>query len=154
VALDFRGIRDRLVSHALASGHFDTVNAQKPTSVPNTGVNAMVEFGRMKRARGRAGSGLSATSVLLVVTVSCYLSAEQQPADDIDPQAVAAADALLAAYVGDFELGGTVRHIDVGASQGVELDAAAGWARVGGVDVRAVVVTVPMVVNDVWSEAA
>lgn len=153
MALDFRGIRDRLVSHALATGSFDSVNAHAPDAVPGTGVHAVVEFSRMKRARGRAGSGLAAASMLVVLTVSVYLSLDQEPADDIDPRAVEAADALYAAYIADFELGGNVRCVDVGGSQGVEMDAAAGYARVGGVEVRAVTLTVPVIVNDIYAES-
>jgi hypothetical protein len=144
VALDFRTIRNTLISHALASGQFDSVNAHPPDAVPGTGVHAIVEFASMRRA----SSGLASTSMRVVLTVSVYLSVEQEPADDIDPRAVDAADALYAAYIGDFELGGNVRNIDV-----TELAADAGYARVGGVELRAVVIAVPVVVNDVYAEA-
>lgn len=150
MALDFRTIRGALIDHALTSGLLDSVNAHAPDVIPGTGVHATVEFVRMKPA----ASGLASTSLLIVFAVSVYLNIEQEPADDIDPRAVDVADALFAAYIGDFELGGNVRCIDVRGSEGTELTADAGYVDLGEVKARAIVITVPIIVNDVYVEAA
>lgn len=155
MALDIRNIRDGLVSHAMALGQFDSVNAHAPDALPGTGVHAAVEFDRLVPARS---SGLASTSAVLVFTVSVYASLNQEPADDVDTQVVDATDALLAAYVGDFTLGGLVRMVDVrgatqaGGSTGAGLTARAGYARVAEVEVRVVTITVPLVVNDLYDE--
>lgn len=154
--LDILTIRDALVSHAMTLGVFDTVNAHQPDAIPGQGLHCAFEFDRMSPARS---SGLSSTSMTVVFTASAYASLTQEPADDIDALVVGAADVLLAAYVGDFTLGGLVRMVDVrgseqgGGGSGAGLVARGGYARVADQDVRVVVITVPLIVNDIYPEA-
>lgn len=153
MALDIRTIRDRLVSHAMALGRFETVVAHAPDAIPLTGVHAAVEFDRI--APARRSSGLNVTSVVMTFGVTVYASIDQEPADDIDTAIVEAADALLAAYVAGFTLGGAVRNVDVRGEQGGEgLTAVGDYVAVGGVNARVIMIGVPLVVNGVWSEAA
>jgi hypothetical protein len=154
MAFDYRTtIRDPIASHVLAAGIYDTFDGHPPDVVPNSGIHGIQEFGGMKRARGRGGSGLASTSMLVIVTVSTFLAIEQEPADDVDPQVVDAANALFSSFLGDFTLGGNVRCIDVGASQGVEMSVDPAYATVGGVKVRAAVLSVPIIMNDLYAEA-
>lgn len=150
MSLGITSIIDAVVSHALASGHFEAVNGHEPKSLPSGGLTAAVWADRITPVRT---SGLTSTSVLVVLNVRLYTNAQQEPADAIDPALIDAVDTLCAAYVGDYELGGLVRQVDVRGQHGQPLDVRAGYIQQDGALLRVLTVAVPLVVNDLWSEA-
>jgi hypothetical protein len=90
------GTLDALVSHALASGLFETVNGHEPVNAPpGTGLTAGVWASRIDPIRT---SGLQATSLRVTFSVRVYSSADTEPLDAIDPNVLAAVCALMAAY--------------------------------------------------------
>ena len=115
MALDVQGILDAVASHALASGYFERVNTHEPANAPGYGLTAAVWVDRMDTV---LSSGLASTTGRLVFNIRLYTSMQQEPADAIDPNMTAAADALFRAYIGDFTLGGLVRQVDVRGSTG------------------------------------
>lgn len=150
MSLGITSILDAVVSHALASGHFETVNGHEPKSLPSGGLTAAVWADRITPVRT---SGLASTSVLVVLNVRLYTNAQQEPADAIDPALIDAVDTLCAAYVGNYKLGGLVRQVDVRGQHGQPLDVRAGYIQQDGALLRVLTVAVPLVVNDLWSEA-
>jgi hypothetical protein len=77
----------------------------------------------------------------------------QEPQDAIDPGVAAAVDALMAAYSGDFEFGSNVRNVDLLGSAGVPLAAEAGYLNVSGTMYRVMTITLPLIINDLWSQS-
>jgi hypothetical protein len=151
VSLNILGLTDAVQSHAAASGYFDLVNGYEPKSAPSThGLTAAVWADRVTPLRS---SGLNSVTVLVVFNVRIYASARQEPADAIDPNMLAAVDALCAAYSGDFTLGGLVRHVDLRGAYGTSLDVRAGYLTQDGSMYRVMTIAVPCVVNDLWTEA-
>ena len=75
------------------------------------------------------------------------------PEDLIDPNLAEATDALFEAYIGDFELGGSARNIDVRGAQGNGLGARAGYQTVDKATYRVIDITIPIIVNDAWTES-
>lgn len=151
MSLGITSILDAVVSHALASGHFEAVNGHEPQSAPTTGgLTAAVWADRITPVRT---SGLASTSVLVVLNVRLYTSAVQEPADAIDPALITAVDTLCAAYVGDYTLGGLVRAVDVRGQHGQPLDVRAGYIQQDGALLRVLTIALPLVVNDLWEEA-
>ncbi|MFD5697444.1 hypothetical protein [Streptomyces lasiicapitis] len=151
MALDITALLDAVVSHALASGRFEMVNQHEPKNAPSTGgLTAAVWVDDTMAIRG---SGLDSVSALLVFNVRVYTSAQQEPADAIDPAVVAAVDALCRAYAGDFTLGDLVRHVDLLGVYGQPLRARAGYLSQDGVPFRVMTIWLPCVVNDLWTEA-
>lgn len=151
--LDIQGILAAIESHASASGLFEAVNGNEPFNPPATGgltcavwVNDIAPVG--------AASGLIATTGRLEFNVRLYTSAVQQPLDAIDPALVAAVDALLTAYSGDFQLGGEVKEIDLLGSHGTPLRAQAGYLAMAGTTYRVMTITLPVIVNDLWAQVA
>lgn len=152
-ALDIRGILDAIQSHALASGYFDTVNGAEPKSPPPaSGVTAAVWVQQIGPAAG--GSGLISTSVRLAFTVRLYTGMLNDPADAIDPALMDALDALMAAYSGDFDLGGLVREVDLLGQFGDPLGAQAGYINEQGNEYRVMDIRLPVIVNDLWLQEA
>jgi hypothetical protein len=152
MALDITTILDAVESHALASGYFQTVNGHEPKSAPGTGLTAAVWVEQIGPARG--GSGLNSTSARLALYVRLYTPMLQEPADAIDPNLMTALDALMAAYSGDFTLDGLVREVDLLGIHGDPLSARAGYLTTSGAEYRVMTITLPLIVSDLWEQAA
>jgi len=150
VSIDTQGIIDAVVSHAAASGRLERVNGHEPKNAPGNGVTAAVWVQRL--APVALASGLAATSALLVANVRLYAPLLQEPLDAIDPNLVGAVDALMAAYSGDFTLGGLVRNIDLLGSHGTPLSAEAGYLEQDRKMFRVMTLAVPLVINDAWTQ--
>jgi hypothetical protein len=151
MTLNTAGIVDAVASHAAATGNFEFVNQHEPKSAPGNGLHAAVWVGTIAPARGQ--SGLAQTSPLLVLNVRTYLSFKSQPEDAIDPNMMDAVDALMAAYSGDFTLGGLIRNVDLLGTNGPGMSAVSGYITQDGKVYRIMTITLPLVINDVWGQA-
>lgn len=150
--MDVLGITDAIVSHAMASGRFEQVNGSEPQNPPSTGgLTAAVWVDRLT-PQGRA-SGVDSVSAVLVFNVRIYASAMSLPSDAIDPGMLAAVDDLCGAYCGDFTLGGLVKDVDIFGMYGQSLDVRAGYLQQDGALYRVLTISLPVVVNDLWTEA-
>jgi hypothetical protein len=150
--IDISGILAAIESKASQTGLFEAVNGNEPFNPPATGgLTCAVWVNHIGPVP--AGSGLTATTGRIEFNVRIYTSAVQQPLDAIDPQMVAAVDALLSAYSDDFQLGGEVRDIDLFGAHGTPLQAAAGYLQMAGTTYRVYTITLPVIVNDLWAQA-
>lgn len=147
--MDSQAIIDAIVSHAAALGRFERVNAHEPKSPPGSGLSCAVWVDRIAPV---ASSGLAATSALVVVNVRVYTNMLTEPADAIDPALMQAVDALLAALSSDLDLGGQVRCVDLIGQTGTALSAQAGYLTQDSRLYRVMTVTVPLIVNDAWTQ--
>lgn len=151
MALNTTTIRAQVVSHAQTLGLFGQVLAHEPMSAPGSGLTYAVwatDLGPLP-----LGSGLASTSSRLELTGRVYMPADTEPMDDVDLQVTGAADALIAAYSGDFELGGNVRHVDLLGAYGTALRARFGYLDIGTTTYRMATLTIPLVINDAWTQA-
>lgn len=148
--LNIGAILDPIVSHALASGLFERVNRHEAVNAPGHGLTASAWFDRIGPVD--SGSGLASTSVRVAFNVRIYSPAAREPADEIDPHAIAATDALMNAYSGDFELGGQVRCVDLLGMHGEPLSARSGWLGLSERLFRVVTIVLPVIVSDVWAQ--
>jgi hypothetical protein len=97
---------------------------------------------------------LTATTALLTFNVRVYSWISQDPPDEIDPVMLTAVSALMDAYTGHFTLGGLIKNVDLLGSQGVPLSADAGYIQQSETSYRVYTITVPLVINDLWTQAA
>ena len=140
-----------IVSSMQTLGIFDRVNSVEPKAPPGNGLTAAVFFASAQPAT--AASGLGSASGLYVFTCRVYSNMLQEPADQIDSQLIRATDAVCDALAGDFDMGATVRNLDIFGAHGTPLLARAGHVDVGGQMYRAIDITIPLIVNDAWAEA-
>lgn len=152
MAVNTKSLVDAVVSHAATLGQFERVNSHEPKNAPGHGLTAAVWVQRLGPVA--LASGLAATSALLLVNVRLYSNMIAEPQDAIDPNLTDAVDALIAAYTGDFTLGGIVRNVDVLGQFGTPLSAEAGYLEQDRKMFRVMTLTVPMVINDAWEQIA
>lgn len=152
MAINAQDIVDRLASHAMTLGLFDRVNTHEPKTKPGRGLTCAMWVDRIEPARGR--SGLAATDARVVMNVRVYTNMLQNPQDMIDPSVMAAVDKLFEAYSGDFQLGDETRWIDLlGATQGHPMFSQSGYINIDNVVMRVMTITVPVIVENAWTQA-
>lgn len=152
MSLGATGVLDAFVSHALGLGIFQRVNQHEPVNPPGNGISCAIWVDTLQPTE----SGLDITSALLVFKNRIYSSAIQRPLDEIDPNVLNAVDILWTAYIGDFTLGGLVKNVDVRGMSGIRLSAQAGYVNTpeaGGPQMRVMTITLPVQINDVWTES-
>jgi len=146
-----QGLFNALVSHGMASGLFERVSSHEPKNAPGNGYSMFVYLDRIVPAA--SASGLNSTTGLVIFTVEIRASFTSKPEDDIDPNLLAAVDTMFTAYSGDFEMGGLIRNVDLLGQFGVPLMADFGYKEQDKMMYRTAVLTVPLVVNDLWSQS-
>lgn len=136
-----------LQSYAQELALFENVDTHEPANAPGNRLYCSIVLGSIK-ADGNI-SGLGAASGIVTFTVRIWSSAMQRPLDSIDPEVLGAAMAYMGALAGGFTLGETIRNIDI-----FGLSAQLAWADFQGKQYRLVEITVPAVINDLWTEVA
>lgn len=150
MAINIQGILDVIVSHALSTGYFESVNQHEPKQSPGNGLSASVWIERVAPVKS---SGLANTSVRVEFTVRLYSSTYSDPYDDTETNLMLALDALMAAYCGDFQIGGQARHVDIFGAYGSSLESRSGWINQDGKEFRVFSIRLPLIVDDLWSQA-
>jgi hypothetical protein len=154
MALAVADITDALRTHASASGLFEYVAGHAILSAHDSGLAWWCYCERIQPWAAR--SGLATVSAVLTYRVMITMNTTTyQPQDDIDPLIVGAADALVRLYVGHFTLGGLISNVDILGAAGRPMVAEAGWIVLGegGSRYRSMIITLPLIVNDLWDEA-
>lgn len=152
MGINSQGLIDAIASVPMASGHFDRVNQHEPKNKPGRGLTCAIWIDRIEPARAR--SGLAATSARVVFNLRIYTNMLQNPQDSIDPTVMNAADVLMSTYSGDFDLGFEDAWIDLlGATQGHPLFGQSGYINIDNMTYRVFTLTVPVIVENAWTQA-
>lgn len=148
--MDINGLVSDLTSHAKKLGIFQKVNTHEPKAAPQNGLTCAIWAESIDPIVG--GSGLASTSAYVTMNVRLYTSMLQQPYDGIDPKMMSAVDKLMNEYSGSFTLGGDVRAVDLLGAYGKTLSAQAGYINQDGKIYRVMTITLPLIVNDAWTQ--
>lgn len=152
MAINSVEIRSRVTSHAQESGRFGQVLKHEPVSGPGSGLTYAVWVTDL--APVPSSSGLASTTARLELAGRIYIPADTQPEDDVDDQLTGATDALMTAYSGGFTLGGNVRCIDLLGAYGAALRARYGYLPIDSTTYRIATMTIPIIVNNAWTQEA
>lgn len=152
MTLGLLDIRDAALSHAQASGWFDRVLGHEPKNPPGDGLTLAVWVAAFAPLPAR--SGLNTTSARVELSARVYMPMLHEPQDEIDPTLLSAVDQLVADYSGDFTLGGLVSYVDLLGAHGEPLGGRMGYLEHSGQVFRVFGLTVPLVINNLWSQAA
>ena len=143
---------DQLKSHALRLGVFDRVATHEPKNAPGNGLSCSIWVESIDPLPD--ASSLIATSGRVAFHVRIYSNMLQEPQDDIDPQILIAVTTLMGEYSQNFTLGGTVRNVDLLGAHGEALRAQAGYLDISKHMHRVMVITLPIIINDLWTQVA
>lgn len=143
---DAEALFSRIRSAAKGLGIAAAVIGHDPESQPPAGVSYSIMLGPVKPI---LSSGLAAVSGEVTLMVHVWNSAAGRPLDKVDPQVLWATCALMGALAGSFTLGGTVREVDL-----FSMTAQPGYVPFGGKEYRVMQITVPIEINDMWTEVA
>ena len=151
--LDTQAYMDALISHAGTTGHFASVNSVDIGSTPLNDDMIAVLWPRRIRALPQA-SGLNQTSISIEFTMRLIVTMNTDPLGQIDSRMIAAADSLMNAYSGDFTLGGLIAYVDLLGQHGAPMESQSGFLRINeDTQYRIVDITIPCVINDVWTQS-
>lgn len=148
--LDYAVFQENLIDHAKRTGIFDKVAGHEMKNGPGLGVHCEIFTDTIDPAR----SGLASTSIRLGIKVRVRTDMLGDPQDGIDPRIIRAAGEFMASVTADFEVEGNARFVDVLGAYGIPLSARAGYVPQDGKQYRAMDVTVPIIINDVWDQEA
>lgn len=144
--------RRAIVSYAQASGWFERVLQHEPDTAPGSGMTAAFWLGSI--GAHAPGSGLASTSVLLVERGLLMVPIDTEPADEQDNDLLSAYGDLVQSLSNDFELGLNVRNVDLlGEGRPDGTLAEAGYTTVQDATYRSLLLAIPVVLNDVWTQA-
>jgi len=153
MALNTSGVLTGLQTFGQSTGRFETVMLHEPKSAPSAGGLTLC-FWLDRTMPFAEGSGLAAVSMAMVVNARIYLKFLAEPEDAIDTAIAEAADALMADLCGGFTLGGLVRNVDIfGESFDKGLELEYGYLTQDGAVFRVAEMVIPMILNDVYTEA-
>lgn len=144
---------DALHNFASRTGLFDAVVDHEPKSSPSaTGVSCALWLGDIRTVAG--ASGLASVSVRVEYMYRLYTSMLSEPQDAIDPRIADATDQLFSALCGSFTLSGVLRNIVIfDDDSGEGLRARPGYINIDRAIFRTMDITVPMLIDDVYTEA-
>lgn len=148
--LNSEAIINAVVSHAMATGEFDEVNQHEPENAPGSDVACAIWPGVIEPAEKQ--SGLASVSLKFVLNVRVYVP-WSGPFDNVDTRLIRAVDTLMAAYAGDFTLGGIVQEVDFFGTNGDKIRVDFGYQTIDSADYRVATIKLPVIVNDVWEES-
>lgn len=141
---------DKVISYAMTTGRFDSVNGHEPTNAPRQGVICSVWI---QVIHPILASGLAATSGVVQLNARIYRNFKSMPHDVIDPEITAATCDLMGALSADFDFGTAdvdVRAVDLLGTYGVPLAAQAGYIEIDRQMFRVMTITIPIIVNDMF----
>ena len=150
--LDLIAYRAAVMSHGQGLGLFENVLDHEPVSAPGSGLTYALWVADVATIAAR--SGLNAVSVRLELTGRVLMPADSEPQGDVDTAVTAAVNGLMREYSSDFELGGTIAAVDLLGMYGAGLRARFGYTRFDSTTYRAATLTIPLIINNVWSEVA
>ncbi len=150
--VDVLGMMQRIESHALESGLYDSVLRHEPKKAGGKGLGFACWLNTMGPARG--ASGLAVTSALVTFSARITIDMLREPQDEIDADLGAATSDMLTRLTGDLDCGGLARNLDALGQSGQPLAAGpAGYLPQDGRLFRAMVINIPYIVNDAWAQA-
>jgi hypothetical protein len=141
----------QLESLAKTLGVFDRVNLHEPVSAPSTGITCAIWNQAGNPVPRRTGGNSTTFRFLYLIRLFHVLRIENP--DVVDERMIDATSQIMTALSGDFDLGQAEWEIDLLGAYGEPLSYQAGFIEYeDGPNFRAITITVPLIVNDVFSQ--
>jgi hypothetical protein len=148
--LNVTRILDAITSHAARLGPFERVQTHEPKTAPTEGMTGAVWVADVMPVPEL--SGLDSTTMRLGFTLRLYQNMIREPQDVIDTEMTDVVSLLLAAYNGDFTLGGLVHKVDLLGAHGQPLSVVSGYIPQDGKLLRAMSIYLPVIIADAFNQ--
>jgi hypothetical protein len=155
MAFNIKATLDAISSHIARTGYVNDVRIGEPVAPPDA-VDKMHAAIYMTSA-GVVSLTLSTTIEVHSVVVRLYRRAAFGQGDDagqVETEMALAVSQVTSNLVGEFDLGATMRNIDIAGQYGQSLSATWGYITIGNTVFRTVDLTVPLVVDESATQAA
>jgi len=155
MAFNIKATLDAIASHIARTGYVAEVRVGEPSSPPDA-------IDKLHAAIYMASANvvdltLATTIEQHVVTVRLYRRAAFGQGDDagaVEAEMAVAVAQITSNLVGEFDLGATMRNIDLAGQYGQSLNATFGYVSLGTTMFRTVDITVPLIVDGSGTQAA
>lgn len=145
-------IHDNVVTVPQQLGIFDSVLGFEPKSAPVGNLICAVWFMDINPFPGRSGANI--TSAVAVWNARIYIPMLSEPQDEVEKNLLNAISLLMGALAGDFTLDSSVAGVDLQAMSGKGMGSKTGYVGMDGVLFRIADVTIPLIIDDCWSQTA
>lgn len=157
MSLNVQALIDAVRDLALSTSLFTVINGHEPATPIPDGLDAAVWLQYIGPSKNFSGLSKTAAAVTLWMRIySKSLSNTATPADldAIDPAIGDATSQMIGLLTGGFTLGALVFSIDVlGMDNAAPLSAKAGNIDVSGTVYRIMDITIPLIIDAVWTQA-
>ena len=155
MAFNIKTTLDAISSHISRSGYVNDVRIGEPVAPPDAPdkMHAAIYMA----SANVVGLTLSNTVEVHLVTVRLYRRAAFGQGDDagqVEAEVALAVSQISSNLIGEFDLGGTSRNIDVVGQYGQNISATWGYVTLGNTVFRTVDLAVPLVIDDSATQAA
>lgn len=140
----------KLTTHAKKLGIFERVLTHEPKSAPGSGLSCIVWCASIVPLA--AASGLASTTARVLWSIQLRMPFTSAPEDAIDTKLMDAVDKLFTEYTQDFDLGDSVKQIDILGQHGIPLQATGGYLEQDKAVYRTMAISMPVIVNDAWPQ--
>lgn len=146
-----REITNAIHSLLMSRGYFDHVSMHEPKNAPGNGLSAASWFQSIVPLG--AASSLNSTTVLAVWNIRLQTNMLSELQDEIDPNLLEALEDLLDEINGNYDLDiSQVRNVDIMGAHGTPLTCEAGYIEHDKKLYRAIMIVLPLVINDCWTQ--
>jgi hypothetical protein len=153
MALNLKPAYDRILSLCGATAMFDAVQNHEPKSAPVKGArdcSLAVFLDWIGPAVSQSGQKSTTGRVVLIGRI--YVPMVTSKPGDAELRAGLAAAKVIEVLSGDFELGGSVRCVDLMGATGTPLSAQGGYVDISNTKFRIMDVAIPLIINDIWAQ--
>ena len=155
MAFNIKNTHSAIASHVARTGYVNDVRIGEPVSPPDA-IDKMHAAIMMQNV-SVVELTLSNTVELHMVQLRLYRRAafgEGDDAGDVEQEMAIAVSQVTSNLIGEFDLGGTLRNIDIAGQFGAGLTATWGYITIGSTVFRTVDISVPLIVDDSATQAA
>ena len=145
MAFDASNTLDAVAGHLLASGYLRDVMIGEPKSPPSGDqLTASVFLNSISVAEVTLGTTIESH----VLTLRIFRNMLAEPTNTMEKEFAKAVSSILSDIIGEFDLGGSVRSIDVAGIYGSSIAVNYGYLDLGGTMFRIADITLPLIVDD------
>ena len=145
MAFDASNTLDAVAGHLLASGYLRDVMIGEPKSPPSGDqLTASVFLNSISVAEVTLGTTIESH----VLTLRIFRNMLAEPTETMEKEFAKAISSILSDIIGEFDLGGSIRSIDVAGIYGSSIAVSYGYLDLGGTMFRIADITLPLIVDD------